>query len=211
MRFETRLRTAVDRLEPCDSNSEFMVTIYECIEETDGSEEAVVGRIYGYLIPSYDYEGSLFERMDSQSASLEETYAELFDPKQGDLRDEVTQQLGADASFWDQLVVLSRVSIHPSVGEAAKLALYRFVRVFSGSSIAVVWGNNCTLMDHELSDLGFKPLETSKDMWAMTTAYESAFSQRDPDTIESDDVDESVQAWVDERWPWEPGEWPHMS
>jgi hypothetical protein len=149
--------------------------------------------------------------MDDQSDGLKETYEELFNAEEdGEFTQKAREQLGADADCWDQLLVMSKIVIHPSLGDSKKKVIECLTEQFGGTSLALIWGLHCTLFDHELSDLGYKPLTTSDDMWARWTGKLSPFSQRSSNSPEPLEVKLSVQDWVDENWPWEGDLWPYM-
>lgn len=105
---------------------------------------------------------------------------------------------------------MCKVVIHPTLKESRKKAIYRLVEQFGGTSLALIWGLHCNLQDHELADLGYKPLKTSDDMWAHFTGYKSPFSKRSLGSIEAVEASPSLEEWVDENWPRDAGEWPHM-
>ena len=211
MRFQIEMNGSIDYLEPEDSIIEFLVTIWQWMEdEDDECPEVVVGKVFGYLVPRYGGH-SVFDQMECRSDSLRSTYEELFVPAnddQEDLKTLVIEQLGDDAECWESLIVMGKIVIHPSLGAGRRKAIYRLNERLGGLSL--IWGLNCNLFDHELVDLGYKPLETSNDMWAFWTGATSPFDRRDPDAFEVPEVDASVENWVDEQWPWKPGEWPHM-
>lgn len=210
MRLDTQLKTNVDRQEPADSLPQFVVSVYHWLEDSD--DEILVGRVFGYLISRYDSQYTLYDRMDDHSSGLKETYEELFsrDQEEGEFTRRAREQLGDDADCWEQLVVMAKTVLHPSLADSKKTVLHYLVEQFGGTSLALIWGLHCTLFDHELSDLGYKPLTTSDDMWGSWAGRLSRFSQCHSEGIESPDVKLSFQDWVHENWPWKEDVWPNM-